>query len=598
VNAATGQILNATDFLKQKMQSALAGQVYNPAIGWVPVKTAHVPVYNIDWGDVAPRASFAWNPSFENSLLKHVFGDQKSVIRGGFAMVYDRSNTVQAVEIPMLGVGFGQSINIALPSCTASGAPGPGCNASAGVAANPGLGSYRVGVDGSIPLPNIPTLSIPVVPGPQPFAEALSFQVDPNTKIGRSYNVDFSIQRELGAGMVLEAAYVGRFAKRLPQAVNFTQSPYMFVDPASGQSFAQAYDAIAAALRANQPASSIPVQPWFENQLPGLAAKNNTASATAFVVGRNTSSFISGNISSIFQNLGTYRRSLGLLPYNNDEAQMEFMRTYIGEASYNGLLVSLNKRTSHGLTFGANYTFSKSLDDDLQWQNNASFYPNSFHPGAEYGPSLFNRTHTFNANYLYDIPLGKGHRLSAGNWFDRVIGGWYTSGIVSVFSGPPVWVTESGQTWGDGAILGSNSAMIPLNGVPSGGLNRNSKGCNSIGTANGTGLSLFSSPCTAYQDFRPVLLSADTRDGRSHPIWGLPLKNMDARVGKNIELTEKVRMQFSADFFNLFNHPNFTTPSLNYYSNQTTFGVITGTLTPPNRTNSARWIELGLRVDF
>lgn len=600
IDTATGQLISAVPYLQAKEQAALNGQIFNPTMGWVPVKLANVPVYNIDWGNVAPRVAFAWNPSFDKGgLLGHMFGDRKTVLRGGYGISYDRSNTVQAVEIPMLGVGFGQNINVQTPLCNASGPGGSGCNASVG-SANVGASSFRVGVDGAIPLPAFGPTTSPVIPGPKPFAETLSFQVDPNTKVGRSYAIDLSIQRELPGGVLLEAAYVGRFARRLPQAVNLTAAPYMFVDPASKQSFAQAYDAIATALRSGGAAN---VQPWFENQLPGLALAQKATSATAYVVGQNAANFTNGNVYSIFQNLGTYRRSLGLLPYSNDESQIEFMRTYIGSTNYNGLLVTLNKRFSHGLTFTANYTFSRALDDDVTNQNNAGYYPNNYHLGTEYGRSPFDRTHVFNAFYVYDLPAGKGHWLSTHNWFDRVIGGWSTSGIVNAWTGVPLVVVESGQVWGDApsSIIGANTGLIPINGVPSTGMNNGSAGCSGVGTnaalATGSGKSLFASPCDAFNNFRPVSLSQDTRAGRANPLAGLPFKNFDMSVAKSTQITERLRARFSADFFNIFNHPNFANPGLSY-TNKAGFGVITGTYTPPGRTNSARWIELGIRVDF
>lgn len=598
IDTSTGQLISANSYMRTKEQSALNGQIFNPTMGWVPVKLANKPVYNIDWGDVAPRASFAWNPSYSSGLMGHLLGDHKTVLRGGFAIVYDRSNTVQAVEIPMLGVGFGQNINITTPFCNASGAAGAGCSASSG-SANPGLSSFRVGVDGPIPLPAFGPTTSPVIPGPQPYAETLSFQVDPNTKIGRSYSVDLSIQHELPGGIVFEAAYVGRFARHLPQAVNLTAAPYMFVDQASGQSFAKAFDAVATALRNGQTA---PVQPWFENQLPGLAAARNAASATAFVVGQNTQNFTTGQVFSIFQNLGTYRRSLGLQPYSNDESQIEFMRTYIGSANYNGLLVTLNKRLSHGLNFSANYTFSKALDDDVTNQNNAGYYPNNYHLGTEYGPSPFDRTHTFNAFYVYDLPAGRGHRFSTGNWFDRVIGGWSTSGIFTAWTGVPLVVAESGQVWGDAPnVITATTGLVPINGVPSTGMHNGIGGSSGIGTSaslsTGSGKNLFSDPAAAFNNFRPVLLSADTRAGRGNPLRGLPYRNIDMSLAKETQITERIRTRFSADFFNIFNHPNFANPSLSY-TNKAAFGVITGTYNPPGRANSARWIELGIRFWF
>ncbi len=596
INAQTGQPIDAVAFLQQKLQAATAGQIFNPTVGFEPVNDAHRSVYNVDWGDVSPRAAFAWNPSYHAPLLDWLFGDKKAVIRGGFSKIFDRSNTVQSVEIPMLGVGFDQTISVAAPNCAISGAPGAGCNAAAG-AANPGLSGFRVGVDGTIPLPTASAVTAPVIPS-SPFGEILSFQVDPNTKVGRSYNIDFSYQREVPGNMLFEAAYVGRFARDLPQAVNLTQSPYMFLDAASGQTFAQAFDNIALALRSGQTPTT---QPWFENQLPGLAALKHSTTATAYAVSQLRANFINGNVASIFSSLGTYRRSLGLQPYNNDQSEMQFMRTYIGLANYNGLLVTLNKRLSHGLTLTANYTFSKALDDDVTWQNNASFYQNSFYPGVEYGASPYDRTNVFNGYYVYDLPAGKGHRFSTGNWMDKVIGGWYTSGIFTSWTGVPLTVNESSQVWGDAIILGTNSGMVPMGPPPPTGLNGGIGGSAGIGAsgagAHGTGLNLFSNPAIAYSDFRPILLSQDTSSGRANPVRGLPFWNWDMSFGKTTNITERIRTRFSADLFNIFNHPNFNNPSLSYQT-PSTFGVVTTEYTPPNRTNGARWVELGLRLEF
>ena len=115
--------------------------------------------------------------------------------------------------------------------------------------------------------------------------------------------------------------------------------------------------------------------------------------------------------------------------------------------------------------------------------------------------------------------------------------------------------------------------------------------------ATSTGLNIFANPCQAYSDFRYIQLSSDTRTGRANPMRGLPFRNADMRIGKDTRIAEKKMLLFSADFFNVFNHENFSTPNLSYTS-PTSFGVITSTYTPPNRTNSARWIELGMRFEF
>jgi len=594
INAENNQLISGPQYMQSRLQAALAGQIYNPNIGFATVGKAGVPVYNVDYGDWAPRAAFAWRPSGK-------FFDNKTVLRGGFAIVYDRSNTVQSVEIPMLGVGFDQNIIVQAPLCNATGAGGPGCNAALGTGANPASASFRIGVDGTLPTPVPSAVTSPVIPPPG-YTETLSFQVDPNTKVGRSFNADLSLQRELPGNMVVEAAYLGRFSRRLPQAVNLTSAPYMMVDPASGQSFAQAFDAIANALRAGQAA---PTEPWFENQLPGIAKLQGTASATAFVVGRNAASFTQGNLGSLFINMATYRRSLGLIPFTNDQAQIEFMRTYIGQSNYNAGILTLTKNTSHGLTVRANYTYSSALDDYLSNQNNAGFYANSFHPGVDYGPSSYDRHHVFNAYYIYDLPAGRGHKLHAGNFVDRIIGGWNTSGVVTAWSGLPLQVTQGSQVWGGAtSTIGVSTYMVPTGPVASSAINSGSAGCTlagvgSVGTtaATGAGLNIFSNPCAVYGSFRYIQLSSDTRTGRANPMRGLPFYNMDMRLGKDTRIAEKKMLLFSADFFNVFNHHNFTNPGLSYTS-PTSFGVITSTYTPPNRTNSARWIELGMRFEF
>ena len=597
INAGTGQLVNGPDYIAARLQAAQSGSIYNPTLAWTPV--ANAPggaLYSVDYGNLAPRISAAWNPG-GGGLIGKLMGEQKTVIRGGFAMIYDRSNIVQSVLIPMLGIGFGQTINIQLPTCSASGTPGAGCNAALGQN-NPGASGFRLGVDGTIPLPPFGATTPPVIPGR--FGETLSFQDDPNNKVGKSYNVDLSIQRELKGGFILDAAFVGRYGRRLPMAVNFTQAPYMQLDTTSNQTFAQAYDAVATQLRSGVAASAVANQPFFENQFPGLAAKNGAASATKYIAGANAGNFINGNLSQMFQNLGTYRESVGLAPYSNEESQTEFMRTYVAQSNYNGLLVNLSKRMSRGLQFQVNYTFSKAMDDGVVNQNQAAFFTNSFHPGVDYGRSGFDRTHVFNANFIYNIPAGKGHLVSGGKLLDRVLGGWYMSGIYTAFTGVPLLVTESSQVWGDDAILGGTTGAIQTAPLST-GMNGGVIGSGGVGTigggASGTGLNLFSNPQTAFAAFRPILLATDTRTGRGNPLTGLGLWNFDMSVGKDTNITERLKGRITFDFFNIFNHPNFRNPTLNLQS-PSNFGVITSQFIPANRTNGARWIEIGLRLEF
>jgi hypothetical protein len=245
-------------------------------------------------------------------------------------------------------------------------------------------------------------------------------------------------------------------------------------------------------------------------------------------------------------------------------------------------------------------------------QNNAGTYASSFNHGFQYGPSLFDRTHVFNAVFNYDLPAGKGHKFSFNNGIaDKFIAGWYTSGVFRATSGPPLTVV--GGDLG-GGLFGNGLNMIPSVGIGSLGAGVHGNVCGStgpggqqFGTAGdgpgcgsgntGTGLNLFANPGAVASDFRAVNISTDGRDGTGNPIRGLGLWNLDMRLGKTTSFHERYKVEISADFFNIFNHVNFFQPSMNI-NNPANFGVITSELIPADRTQGSRWIQLGLRVSF
>jgi hypothetical protein len=630
---AGDSIINGLQYIQSKQAAAEAGDVFNPTLSYIPIKdSGRSDVFNVDYGDWAPRASAAWNPSFINGFLGRVFGDRKTVLRGGYGIAYDRVNTVQSVIIPMLGVGFAQTINLLSPLCNANGTSVSGCNASAGVGSggNPGLASFRVGVDGTIPTPPLPgSLTSPIVPG-APFSEILSFQNDPNFKDGRAHMVDFTIQRSLPAQMILEIGYVGRFGRQLAGSINFNSAPYMFKDKTSGQIFAQAYDAVATQLRkginpllpSGLPNPAFNNQPWIENQLPGLGIgcgpiidpvtkKGNNISSTECLASGNAANFINNNVSSLFNSIDIDRQFvLGLPAYDNLQVFDLFMRDSHDRSNYNAFVFTLRNNNWRGLVFDMNYTFSKSLDTVGAVQNAAEYHSSSYNFNLDYGPSFFNRPHVFNALFNYELPFGGSHRLSSSHSaVNRVIGGWYAAGILRISSGIPNLVTVSGQSFGGGNIFGITAGMVPTvpigsigggsvnSGVCSTGAGSGGNGPNCATKGTGTGLNYFSNPAAAIKDFRPTLLSSDTNDGRSSPLPGLGFWNFDMSLGKTTSITERVKFEFSADFFNLFNHVNFLDPSLDT-TNPSTFGVINTQLVPADRIQGSRWIQIGLRFKF
>ncbi|MGE0101922.1 MAG: carboxypeptidase regulatory-like domain-containing protein [Blastocatellales bacterium] len=603
VDGTTLQPQTAKQYLTARESAAAQGNIYNPQIAFLPVDVAKRDVFNIDWNNLGPRASAAWNPSFTDGWMGKVFGDKKTVIRGGYSLIYDRQNTVQSVIIPTLGVAFGQTINVTGPRCDATGGAGPLCDPNN---SNPVLGGYRVGQDGTIPLPTVPNQTIPaspfwgILPGsagpPYPssalrlFPEVLSFQVDPDIQVGKNHSFNVTWQRELPGNMLLEVGYVGRFANELTQSMSFGQVPYNFLDKTSGQTFAQAFDALAIQMRAGTAAASVALQPWFENLVPG---------GTRAVAAAQGSNIINGNINNVFLDVDRRRMLNGLAPFNNYMAQTLFLRSSVGKSNYNAGFVTLEKRLSRGLLFTANYTFSKAMDQFGAIQNAASVMPNNFDLDAEYGPSPFDIRHLFNATGVYDLPFGKGRMFDPGIGFlDKIIGGWYTSGIFTARSGDPLTVTQGAGVWGGSLFLGFTSGAIPTSSVSSfnAGLKDGINGSNNIGTngdpANrGTALNLFSNPEQVFNNFRRVEISRDGRAGRANPIYGLPRWNMDLTLGKKTTFAERVNVTFLFDFINLFNNVNFNNPSLSL-TNPRGFGVIT------SQNGNPRQIQFGMRVEF
>ncbi len=627
-------IIEAQDYANAKEAVAVQGNAYNPTLSFVPIRSSgRSTLYNTDWDNWAPRASAAWNPSYNSGFLGHMFGGGKTVLRGGFGIAYDRTNIVSNVLSSLLGVGFSDVFETS-PLCNASGTPGGGCPGSPTAGINPGLNSFRVGQDGTIPLPTITAAPNPIVPADYNAltnpagvgAEPEAIGIDPNYKIGRNYMLDFTIQRELPASFLLETGYVGRLGRDLPSAIDLDASPYFVKDPTSGQTFAQAFDNVGCVLRGDAGKQIVPSftcpasmqnQPFFENQLPsmcavlcgalGLPATDSSTQVMNALVGSN---MLNADAFTTFLIMDSYRNAIGLPSYNNLQVYgLDLLETGQGTSNYNAWFVSLHKRASHGLQFTVNYTLSKSLDEQGQVQNNAARFSTPFNEDLQYGPSIFDHRNVLNAFYDYELPFGSGQQFASSNpLVNRLIGGWYTAGIFSASSGSPIYATQ-GANYGSDFSAGESGSVadIPTASISS-GVNHNVDGSGGIGTdgnpANGgSGINIFSNPQQAYDSFRAPLLSVDGRTGEAHPIYGFGFWNFDMRVGKMTNITERVKMELSADAFNLFNNVNFADPldpntaSLNI-NNPAAFGVVTASQTLTNHNSPSRYLQFGLRFEF
>jgi len=234
----------------------------------------------------------------------------------------------------------------------------------------------------------------------------------------------------------------------------------------------------------------------------------------------------------------------------------------IAVSNYNGLVLTGKYQGRHGVFLQASYTLGKSLDDSSSWS-----VP-SGQPGGvadprnlrlEYGPSNFDIRHRAVFVYVIDVPAGPGHRVFG--WDNPVnrelLGGWQISGITTVQSGSPFTVYN-----GSADFSGFNQFFDRPDVVGSGSLPQD----------NTTPDNAFS---TTYFSKTPPAGRVGT-SGRDQ-YYGPGLANFDFAGAKTFPLgTERVRLQFRADLFNLFNHTNFSNPVSNQSS--ANFGKITATV--------------------
>jgi hypothetical protein len=608
------------EYLRSRDEAARRGEIFNPSFAFQPTNDAKRSVFDTDWNNVSPRVSAAWSPNFSGGFLGKLFGERQTVIRGGYSLIYDRFNTAQSVILPTQGLAFAQTVNLASSLCNATGAGGFNCNPNgANVAAN----GFRVGVDGMPPLPDPPDQSKPFSPfwGLRPgastqtadpntdvilFPEAVSFQVDPRIEVAQNQAFDFTWQRELPGNMIFEAGYVGRYAKNLPQNMSLGQVPYQHLDTASNQTFAQAFDALAAQLRGGTAAATVTQQAWFENQLRGTPICNSPGApannCTAGLANAQSSNIVNGNLNGVFEAIDRNRIARGLQPFNNYLARTFILRSSTGRSNYNAAFATVRKRFSQGMLFTANYTFSRSLDQLGLIQNSIDAAPNNFDLDVEYGPSPYDVTHIFNAAGVWELPFGKGRRFEFSGALDKAFGGWYSSWIFTAQSGSPLIITQGAGVWGGSFSLeGGASGAIPITDPSSFGAGAH-EGVNVSGNVGASGnagsqINLFEDPEQVYNSFRRIEISRDGRSGRANPLRGLPRWNLDMSFGKKTTIMENKTLTFAFDFFNIFNHVNFANPSLDL-TNPAAFGVITEQFTPPNRSAGSRWIQLGMRLEF
>jgi len=605
---ADGSLVDTADYLAQRKKAALAGQVYEPLLGFELTpnvgKGYKYPYYPF-YAGFSPRVSAAWNPHFDSGILGKLLGNGKTVLRGGYGRIWGRINGVNQVLVPLLAPGLLQAVGCNGPRMDGT------CQGTNNV--DP-TNVFRIGTDGLVaPLPAISqNLAQPYVAGVGGLAPANDATVlDPHYKPERTDNFSFTLQRQVSDKSTLEVGYIGRIIRNEFQEFNLDAVPYMTT--LGGQQFKDAWAYIYNAIvNSNASATSLAAQPFIENALGGAGSAYCTgfANCTAAVASKNTSLIKNSAVSDFWAAMykapsWTLARSMisqNLPGLTNSQGTAINTTTSLGFGNYNALFATFRMRNWHGLTAVSNFTWGRSLGTAaLAQYNSSNTVLDPWNMQANYGPQNFDVKFTYNAAIYWQSSSFIRQRGVLG----RILGGWTLAPLFTAQSGFGISPTFSEgsctgcQAFGEATPPASTSATSEnaVGAAPYTGGNSNHynvSGSNGIGTNNPTGVNMFADPAAVWAEFRKCVLGIDTSCGGYYVMRGPPRWNLDAAVVKDIGVwKERIGASLNITFTNVVNHVIMSNPTLTITSS-TTFGRITS----QNSNSTPRNMEFGLRIHF
>jgi hypothetical protein len=580
--------------------------------------------YNPSTRNFAPRLSLAYSPGYHDGTLAKIFGGPgKSSIRAGFGMYYDRMGgaiaTDQAINAGDPGLVNSELTPVGLFSLATAPRFSGTCSVAAGCSGFPALSTF---------FPNAPTnVTFPFTP--DTGIDNFDFAVNQKLKVPYSYAMDFSLERELGRGFTVEAAYVGNLGHRLLLKKDYGQYMGEFKDVKSGQTLWQAYNLLVkqmGSLTNQTPASQITPIAWMQDLMPNMPAyaaaylgKPAVASMTptqAFysivqTYAPDWSDAVLAMDDPFASGLSPW--SLAVDPQQDGRVlfgpQFDSIPSWTSEgtSSFNSFQLSLRKKAGP-LILDVNYVFSKSIDDGSAAENGDLFLsegqvngqiPSAFNVRAGRALSDFNLRHNFNGDWVYQLPFGRGKTFGSkmSGPLNAVIGNWQFSGTIRWHSGFPLtprngfnYATNDFQP-GPGTILGPLSTSVTKkdpNGIPN----------------------LFSNPSAAYAQVGYTLPGSA---GSRNVVFGPAYFDTDLGISKSFKMpwSDKQALQFRIEAFNAFNNVNFGSTA-GQFSSQfpgsqnpidefdvsapvNTFGNLFATAGP---LGGAREVQLAIRFDF
>jgi hypothetical protein len=264
--------------------------------------------------------------------------------------------------------------------------------------------------------------------------------------------------------------------------------------------------------------------------------------------------------------------------FNRTAATTQYFAAY--SSSYNSLQVKLDRRFSSGLLITTSFTWQQALSFQADDDGGLTFFINQ---RRNYAPTDFDRKYNFVQSYVYQLPFGKGKKWLMSGPASAVVGGWQLSGIVSVYSGNPFFVTANGGSLHSPGSTQSANQIAPVT-YPH-GINVGNPWFSTSSFAQPTGV-VFGSV------------------GRNN-MFGPGLFALNASLFRHVKITERIDAELRAEAFQITNTPQFNNPTTSATNQASltaaTFGYVTstvGTGSDVNGVGGGRAKQLGLKVTF
>ena len=494
--------------------------------------------YNSDRNNFAPALGFAWTPQ----------GDNKTAIRGGYRMAYNRLVNWALNVVEQNQPGTTRTM-ITRPNSAISSTNPTSVRASDTVIQTL-VEQLSSGVVGT---------QVQRTPAADRSSTPLLF--DPNLRTPFVHQWNLSIQRQILNDTIVEVAYVGNKGTHMFRMLNANQAA---VTPEFLESFRQAQ-------RGVRTGAVGALLDTYGATLPSSITTNLTNNDVgAFITSVTTGAF-NGTVGGRMVSAG-----LGLSYFNNPQFTTAALGCSCTDTSYNALQISVNRRFARGLMLQSNYTWGKSLDDisdDTDGAGQGLLIPtDSNNRLLDRGRSSFDIRHQFRAGGIYELPIGPGKRWLNHGLLSQVAGGWTINTIVDWSSGYPFSVTS-----GRGTIFPGVSMNAVFNGDP-----------NSLGSVvtSGSTVSYINEADKAKFTTPGV---GEYGSGRNI-FTGPGFFQTDFSIHKTIAFGERLKVELRGEAFNVFNNVNFSQP--NVTSTAAAFGVISSVRVPP------RILQVAAKISF